>query len=191
MTSSTPRPAGRDLNGDGDNLNGVTVLAPSQTRTYRLGVIAGLRYEINDNHMVRVGYTFDHANHRQTGEVGFLDRDGDPLDVFPINDPIEDSRGNIAPEARPPVLCDPAPGLGRISRLVLRQRLTLNVGCALPFFTRDLDQNCFTTSASGFVDCFGGDAAGGGLCASQSLFGQSDHRRDHRLRPAAASQDQV
>ena len=35
--------AGRDLNGDGDKLDQVTVVAPSQTHTDRYGVIAGLR----------------------------------------------------------------------------------------------------------------------------------------------------
>ncbi|MEA3068175.1 MAG: iron complex outerrane recepter protein, partial [Sphingomonadales bacterium] len=37
--------AGRDLNGDGDILDQVTVLAPSQTHTDRYGVIAGLRWD--------------------------------------------------------------------------------------------------------------------------------------------------
>ena len=51
-------------------------------------MIAGLRYQINDNHLVRASYTFDHANHRQTGEVGLLDRSGEPFDVFPVNDAV-------------------------------------------------------------------------------------------------------
>ena len=37
--------------------------------------------------------------------------------------------------------------------------LTVNVGARLPFFKRDLENNCFTSSASGFVECSGGDAA--------------------------------
>ena len=64
---------GRDINGDGDALDAVTVLAPSQTQTHRFGLIAGVRYDINDDHAVRAGYTFDRARHRQTGEVGLLD----------------------------------------------------------------------------------------------------------------------
>ena len=64
-----------DVNGDGDMLDTVTVLAPSQTRTYRYGLIAGLRWDINDDHTVRVNYTLDHAHHRQTGEVGLLNSD--------------------------------------------------------------------------------------------------------------------
>ncbi len=38
---------GVDLNGDGDTLDQVTVLTPSQTRTRRYAVVAGLAYEIN------------------------------------------------------------------------------------------------------------------------------------------------
>ena len=66
------RSAGRDVNGDGDILDQVRVIAPSQTRDARYGLISGLRWEINDDHTMRVTYTFDHANHRQTGEVGLL-----------------------------------------------------------------------------------------------------------------------
>jgi iron complex outermembrane receptor protein len=101
---------GRDLNGDGDvldtcsttggscsssNFAGVNLLAPSQTRTKRYAVIAGIRYEINDQHNVRFTYTHDQSNHRQTGQVGFLKENGEPVDVFPVNDPIEDANGNV------------------------------------------------------------------------------------------------
>ena len=170
---------GRDLNGDGDvrdtcrvgvtagqacsttasatNLpfGGVTLLAPNQTRTRRYGVISGLRWEINDDHTVRASYTFDRANHRQTGQVGALKVNGEPEDVFPINNPIQDANGNIVQRR------------DRQSYAILNQiageyrgefgGLTLNVGARLPFFKRDLENNCFATSASGFIDCFGGD----------------------------------
>ena len=74
---------GRDINGDGDTLDTVTVLAPSQTQTHRFGVIAGVRWDINDDHAVRAGYTFDRARHRQTGEVGLLDVSGEPVRRLP------------------------------------------------------------------------------------------------------------
>ena len=99
----------RDLNGDGDTLDQVTVLAPSQTHTDRFGVIAGLRWDINHDQLVRVSYTLDDAHHRQTGEVGLLKPNGEPFDVFPINDPMPMSTGLPAREARPHVLRDPQP----------------------------------------------------------------------------------
>ena len=67
-----PYAGGVDLNGDGDLLDQVTILNPSQTRTRRYAVVAGLAYEISDAHNVRVTFTHDYSNHRQTGEVGFV-----------------------------------------------------------------------------------------------------------------------
>ena len=163
---------GNDLNGDGDTLDtcstsggscsssnttGVLLVAPSQTQTRRYGVIAGLRWEINPDHMVRISYTLDHARHRQTGQVGTLKANGEPLDVFPVNDPLIDANGNVMQKR------------DRLSYAILNQvageyrgefgALTLNVGLRAPFFERKLNNYCFTTSATGFVDCFGQDAA--------------------------------
>src|SRR3546814_16655179 len=88
-----------DLNGDGDLLDEVTMLAPSQTRTDRYGVIANLRWDINEAHTVRVGFTYDRARHRQTGQVGLLQYNGEPFDVFPMDDPPVDVSG-ARPAAR-------------------------------------------------------------------------------------------
>ena len=147
--------AGRDLNGDADTLDTVNVLAPSQTQTNRYGLIAGVRWDITDDHAVRAGYTFDRARHRQTGEVGLLDGAGNPLDVFPVNDPIADNTG-VNLQKR-----------DRLSYAILHQlwaeyrgefmagRLVVNAGLRAPFFERDLNNFCFTSSAGGFVECFG------------------------------------
>jgi iron complex outermembrane receptor protein len=147
---------GRDINGDGDILDTVTVLAPSQTQTHRYGLIAGVRWDINDQHAVRAGYTFDRARHRQTGEVGLLNLGGEPLDVFPVNDPEADGTGVILQKR------------DRLSYAILHQiwgeyrgqfmadKLVVNAGLRAPFFKRDLNNFCFTSSAGGFVECFGG-----------------------------------
>jgi iron complex outermembrane receptor protein len=149
---------GRDVNGDGDTLDTLTVLAPSQTQTHRYGLIAGVRWDINDDHAVRAGYTFDRARHRQTGEVGLLTHFGEPLDVFPVNDPEADVFG-VNLQKR-----------DRLSFAILHQiwgeyrgefmdgALVLNAGLRAPFFKRDLNNFCFTSSAGGFVECFGQDA---------------------------------
>lgn len=148
---------GRDINGDGDSLDTVTVLAPSQTHTDRYGVIAGLRWDINPNHTVRVSYTRDDAHHRQTGEVGLLKNNGEPTDVFPINDPQADVTGvNLEKRDRKSV--------ATLNQFSGEYRgdfgpLTVNVGLRAPFFVRKLHNYCFTSSASGFVECTGQDAA--------------------------------
>jgi len=144
---------GRDLNGDGDTLDTVTLLAPSQTVTHRYGLISSLRYDLNENNTIRIAYSHDYGRHRQTGELGYLQANGVPFDVFPINNPILDSNGRIV-EKR-----------DRLSFAVLDQvsgeyrgtfgGLTVNLGVRAPWFKRNLHNFCFTTSASGFVDCFG------------------------------------
>lgn len=147
---------GRDINGDGDVLDAVTVLAPSQTQTHRFGLIAGVRWDINDDHAVRAGYTFDRARHRQTGEVGLLNVNGEPFDVFPVNDPQADVNG-VNLQKR-----------DRLSFAILHQlwaeyrgeffdgKLVVNAGLRAPFFKRDLNNFCAASSPT-FVECFGRD----------------------------------
>lgn len=170
---------GRDLNGDGDVLDtcrigatagqacsstasatnepfgGVNLLAPSQTRTRRYAAVVGLAYEINPDHLVRVAFTHDYSNHRQTGQLGFLKANGEPEDVFPVNDPITDSNGNIVQKRD-------RQSYAILNKIAAEYRgqfgaLRVNVGASLPYFKRDLENFCFTTSSGGFVDCFGQD----------------------------------
>ncbi len=146
---------GRDLNGDGDTLDRVTLANPSQTRTRRYGVIAGLRWDMNDNHTFRVSYTRDHSDHRQTGEVGYVDPDGEIVTPFPVDAPIADREGIIVQkrDRQSYAILDQVAGewRGEFGPLVA------NVGLRLPYFTRDLENYCFTTAANGNVDCFGQD----------------------------------
>ncbi len=147
---------GMDLNGDGDTLDVVAGNDPSQTITNRFGVIASLNYEINDEHRVRLAYTWDRARHRQTGQTSLMLQDGEPMDVFPINNPLISSDGTEINKRN------------RLSWAILHQvsgeyrgefgPLTANIGLRAPFFSRNLNQYCYTTSISGYVDCFAGDA---------------------------------
>lgn len=179
----SPYFGGVDLNGDGDRLDTVTLLAPSQTRTRRYGLIAGLRWQINANNTVRVNYTHDYANHRQTGEVLGLNSAGEPLDVFPVNSPLVDANGN------------PLQKRDRQSFAILDQGsaeyrgdfgpLTATVGLRLPYFTRDLQNNCFTSSASGFVECTGNTALNAQLATLNPTYSPPGHRvlKYHKLLP--------
>lgn len=158
---------GRDLNGDGDLLDTVAVLAPSQTQTHRIGVIAGLRWEMDDNNTFRVAYTYDRARHRQTGEVALLSYDGEPVNVFATDAAQVDVNGSILQKR------------DRLSYAILHQisgeyrgefmddKLVVTAGLRAPFFKRNLTNYCFTSSASGFVECFGSNSAG--VTAAQSL----------------------
>ena len=148
---------GRDLNGDGDMLDEVSGHDPSQTRTHRFGVISNLSFKINEDHSVRLAYTYDDANHRQTGSTSVALLNGDIADVFPINDPLQTVDGFTLNKR------------DRQSYATLHQvsgeyrgnfgDLTAVIGLRAPFFTRELNQNCYTTSAGGFLDCVGGTNA--------------------------------
>ncbi len=138
--------AGIDLNGDGDLVDAVTILTPSQTVTHRIGVIANLIYELNDQNRVRLSYTFDRAKHRQTGQAGYLYSDGEPYDVFPINDPILTDAGfELNKRDRKSFAT-----LNQISAeyrgSFIDDALILTAGARAPFFTRDLNQYCYTAS---------------------------------------------
>ena len=147
---------GVDLNGDGDTEDYVTVLSPSHTRTNRYGVIANLIYDITDDQRIRLAYTFDRARHRQTGTSGSLLTNGEPVDVFPANDPLVDA-GGIAPQKRN------RKSFATLNQLSAEYRgefgdLVAQFGVRAPFFSRDLNQYCVTTSANGDVNCINGDA---------------------------------
>ncbi len=154
---------GRDLNGDGDTLDRIAGNDPSQTTTDRYGVVANLIYDINSDHRVRVAYTLDHARHRQTGQISAMLANGEPVDVFAVDTPLLDVNGNQVNKR------------DRLSYAILNQfsgeyagnfgDLFVNIGLRLPFFTRELNQNCYTTSDNGFVDC---PAAGQDLTAYEA-----------------------
>ena len=150
---------GRDINGDGDRLDQVTALSPSQTHTDRYGVIAGLRWDFAQGQMVRVSYTLDDAHHRQTGEVGLLESDGEPTDVFPINDPEAEVTGALLEKRDRKSIARLHQFSGEYRGDFFDNRLTVNLGLRAPFFIRKLNNHCFTSSASGFVECFGRDPA--------------------------------
>ncbi|WP_338447354.1 TonB-dependent receptor [Pelagerythrobacter marensis] len=143
----------RDLNGDGDTLDAVRILSPSQTQTHRYGVIANIAYDISDNHRVRFAYTYDRARHRQTGQAGFLYPSGEPADVFPINDPILDDGGNQLNKRNRLSYATLHQVSGEYRGEFFDDDLVVLLGGRMPFFERDLNQYCFTTSSSGFVDC--------------------------------------
>jgi len=150
---------GRDVNGDGDTLDTLNVLSPSQTHTDRYGLIAGLRWDFAQGQMVRVGYTLDDAHHTQTGEVGILEADGEPSDVFPINDPQQEATGALLEKRDRKSIARLHQFSAEYRGDFLDSKLTVNVGIRAPFFVRKLHNFCFTSSASGFVECFGRDPA--------------------------------
>ncbi|WP_338467709.1 TonB-dependent receptor [Novosphingobium sp. ZN18A2] len=138
---------GIDLNGDGDLLDTVRVLSPSQTQTRRYGVIANLIYELNEQNRVRLSYTFDRAKHRQTGQIGYLYANGEPYDVFPVNDPITTADGFVLNKRDRKSFATLNQVAAEYRGSFMDDSLIVNLGGRLPFFTRDLDQHCYSAYA--------------------------------------------
>ena len=146
---------GMDLNGDGDMLDRLGGIDPSQTRTHRYTVVSSLAYEINDQHRVRAAYTWDRAEHRQTGQTTFMHPNGEPYDVFPVNDGLLTSDGFELNKRNRQSYAILHQVSAEYSGRFLNDKLGVLLGLRAPFFTRELDQRCYTTSASGFIDCLG------------------------------------
>ncbi len=148
--------AGRDLNGDGDILDTVAFYAPNTTNTNRFTVLSSLRYDLSDDHYVRVAYAFDYGRHRQTGEWTSLDVAGNPLNVFggrTTEQRVTDANGYFLRQR------------DRFSKALLSQvsgeyrgkffdnAVEVMLGVRVPFFKRELNQFCYTLVSSGIPLC--------------------------------------
>ncbi|MCW3798765.1 TonB-dependent receptor [Sphingomonas sp. BN140010] len=156
---------GVDLNGDGDTLDTVRLYQPSNTRTNRYTLLSSLVYEISPQHRVRVAYTFDRGHHRQTGEFGFVDLNGNPLSVFG-GKKSEDARvttaDGLALQNRDRL------SIAQLQQLsfeyfgrFLNDKLTFTAGLRAPWFKRELNQYCYTSNGSNTFGGTGTGAAGG------------------------------
>ena len=149
--------AGIDFNGDGDTVDSIRFFTPNNTNTRRYGLTSSLIWDINKEHRVRVAYTYDRAHHRQTGEWGFLEDNGDPENVFSGRNgtPVLNASGfQIQQRDRLSIaLLNQISGqyIGRFFEDALR----VEVGVRRPFFKRDLDTRCPIEAfgSAGFAYC--------------------------------------
>lgn len=140
--------AGVDLNGDGDILDTVVAYQPSNTETYRYGLTTSLLWNINDSNLFQVGYTLDHGHHRQTGEATTVDLlTGMPDSVFGAKPgygvPIKTADGStIRSRDRLSIAELNQVALNYIGKF-LDDKVHVNLGVRLPYFTRDINQFCY------------------------------------------------
>jgi iron complex outermembrane receptor protein len=167
---------GRDLNGDGDVLDKVTLIAPSHTQTWRLGVNASLRYKINDHNTLRLAYTYDRGRHHQTGELGYLQQNGFGVLPFPVDRPITDANGNPIEKRNRMSYAILHQVSGEYSGRFLDNKLDFTAGLRAPFLRRDLTNNCFTTSSGGFVDCLGNASMNAAYATAHPTFAAPQQR---------------
>ena len=150
---------GRDLNGDGDTLDTVYLDHTSQTVTHRWTINSSLRYDITPSQTVRIAYSHDYGRHRQTGQGGMLQLNGQPVDVFPINNPLTAVNGAVVQKRDRKSFAVLDQASAEYRGKFLEDALTVTLGVRVPWFKRNLQNNCFTTGTNGFVDCIAGDAA--------------------------------
>ncbi|MGQ2991136.1 MAG: TonB-dependent receptor [Brevundimonas sp.] len=161
LLRGTRTTGGVDLNGDGDTLDSVRVMTPSNTNTHRYGVNSSLIWDLNDNHRLRAAYALDWGRHRQTGEYGRVDFSN------PTNPRFVDVFGGRNDEDNRIVNLDgyflrarDRKSIAMLNQFSLEYRgrffeeaLTVNVGVRAPFFKRELNQFCYTQNASSNVLC--------------------------------------
>ncbi|WP_395945738.1 TonB-dependent receptor [Brevundimonas sp.] len=161
LLRGTSATGGVDLNGDGDVLDSVRVMNPSNTNTHRYGVNSSLIWNLNDDHQLRAAYAFDWGRHRQTGDYALIDFSNPTapryFDEFGGRDDKEHQIYNLDGFA--------LQNRDRLSYAMLNQfsaeyrgnflndALTINVGVRAPFFKRELNQNCYTQNSSSNVLC--------------------------------------
>jgi iron complex outermembrane recepter protein len=160
---------GVDLNGDGDLLDTVRFYTPNTTNTKRWGATTSLIWDLNEDHRLRLAYTYDRARHRQTGMWGPMNDAGVPEDVFAgrQGDRVLAADGDIIR------------GRDRFSIALLQQyalewrgqfaedKFTATLGVRAPFFERELNQYCYTPNGgNGSSGNIG--VRGGVLCTSRA-----------------------
>ena len=146
---------GKDLNGDGDTADTILVGRPSITNTHRITVISSLVWRIDPNNTVRVAYTYDRAHHRQTGEYGTTDNNFNFTNPFfgRNGTPILTANGTVAQNRDRTSIALLNQLSGQYIGKFFDQKLRVELGVRSPWFTRDLDQHCYTPVTSNFPLC--------------------------------------
>lgn len=151
---------GFDLNGDGDSCDNVGLYTPSNTNTRRYGVISSLLWDINDNHRVRVSYANDYGRHRQTGEATRYNDDGSVPEVFGGENTWGNEDLRVAGRNGYFFRSRDRFSIALLNQISAEYRgqffddaLTLRLGVRAPFFTRELNQFCFSQNGSSNVRC--------------------------------------
>ncbi len=148
--------AGVDFNRDGDFLDTVSFFTPNNTNTRRYSAIMSLIWDASDNHRFQLSYTFDHGRHRQTGEWGYLDAAGRPLDVFGGRNSggVFNADGFKLQQRDRLSYAMLNQVSGRYVGTFMDERLRLELGLRAPFFNRELNNYCYTqATGSGFATC--------------------------------------
>jgi iron complex outermembrane recepter protein len=149
---------GVDYNGDGDLDDTLAFYAPNNTNTNRFTVLSSLRYDITEDHYVRVAYAWDKGRHRQTGEYGFFTATGDPQYVFGGRAGFaspRDASGYALRTRDRFSIAELNQISGEYRGKFFDDVVEVVLGVRAPFFRRELNQNCYTIALNANVVCTG------------------------------------
>ena len=126
----------------------------SPTRN-RYGLTSSLIWDVAPEHRVRVAYTYDRAKHRQTGEWGFLEDNGDPESVFwgRQRDPGLTADGFQLQQRDRKSIALSTRSRASISASSSTTTLRVEVGVRRPFFKRDWRRSATIQARDGFAYC--------------------------------------
>jgi len=160
--------AGVDLNGDGDLLDTVRFYTPNTTNTNRFGATASLIWDLNDNNLLRFAYTYDRARHRQTAEWGPMSDTGVPENVFAgaEGDQVLAADGDVIRGRDRRSVAELSQYALEYRGQFMEDKFSATLGVRAPYFTRELNQYCYTPNGgNGSSGTIG--ARGGVLCTSR------------------------
>ena len=153
---ANPASAGVDFNGDGDFLDTIQFYTPNNTNTRRYGLTASLIWDATPQHRFRVAYTYDRGRHRQTGEWGLMGVNGFPENPFAGRNgtPVRTNDGFIIQQRDRLSIALLHQVAGQYIGRFMDNKLRVELGLRAPFFTRDLNQFCYTEArGGGFAYC--------------------------------------
>jgi iron complex outermembrane receptor protein len=126
----------------------IRVLNPSNTQTDRFTVNTDLIWTPTPQHTLQVSYSYDHANVRQTGELGLLQANGFPTSYFGglqgWGTPIIAADGSVVQKRNRLTLAT----LNQVSAEYIGKffddHLRVDFGARDPLLSRNLSQYCYT-----------------------------------------------
>lgn len=138
---------GVDLNGDGDCLDTVLVYSPSNTQTDRFGILSSLLWDPDQHNHFQLSYTLDYGNHRQTGAFGIINQGtGYPQSFFGGWNGQE-----VLSEDGTPLRSRDRFSIAELNQFAFNyigkwmdDKLHVNIGVRDPYFTRHINQYCYT-----------------------------------------------
>ncbi len=142
-----------DANHDG-TIGSEYVFEPSQTRTNRYTLNSSLIWLINDTNTLRLAYTYDHGDHRQTGPVTFLDSSLGIPDVFSRDGSyaVVGTDGKQVQRRNRQSYADLSQVAVTYGGYFFDSRLKVDLGLRIPDFRRSLDNYCTQNGSTAYCE---------------------------------------